>query len=247
MELNDSVLMRQQGARLMKPLPRPAGAPPEFEEVVLESLGKLEIGLEYTTPRHNTLVRTADHLFSLHGPDGTDPVTIDTSQDNDTQAVIEHAIQAGAGVPPADPTAVFRVCLTVTTPQLTNAVKAAGHLTADADVMLEVHPEWAPLAAARFRLLVEQQYFVGTRFYCIVPGLLVQFGLPGIPSLGMQWRKLPLCVPSRVFSHWWRSCCFTSTDPPLACLIAGLLAFLFKEARLVCPFKAAVCLPIFSL
>lgn len=190
MELNDSVLMCQQGARLMKSVAREAGAPPEFEEVVVETLDRLEVGVEYKTPRHNTLLRTAEHLFSLCGPDG-DPVVIDTSADNDTQAVIEHAIQAGAGTPPADPNAVYRVCITVTTPRLTNAVKSAGPPATDTDIVFEVHPEWAPLAAARFRLLVEQQYFVGTRFYCIVPGFVAQFGL-GNPSLSMQWRKLPL-------------------------------------------------------
>lgn len=192
MELNDSVLMRQQGARLMKPLPRQAGLPLEFEEVVVETLDKLDIGVEYKTPRHNILLRQSTLLFSLCGPDGADPVMIDTSGDNDTQAVIEHAIQAGAGAPPADPKAVYRVSITVATPQLTNAVRRAGQPTSDTEIVLEVHPEWAPLAAARFRLLVEQQYFVGTRFYCIVPDFVLQFGLPANPSASMPWRKLPL-------------------------------------------------------
>lgn len=157
-----------------------------------QSLDKLEIGPEYTTCRHNTLVRTSDHMYSLSGADNAEPVTIDTSLDNDTQTVIERAIEAGAGMPPRDPAAVYCVRLTVTTPQLSNAVKNSGRKTADTDVVLAVHPDWAPLAAARFRLLVEQQYFVGSRFYCIVPGFLVQFGLPSDPNLGMQWRNLPI-------------------------------------------------------
>ena len=40
--------------------------------------------------------------------------------------------------------------------------------------MLEVHPEWAPLGAARFSELIEQEFYAGCRFFRVVSNFMAQ-------------------------------------------------------------------------
>src|SRR5579859_4256153 len=54
--------------------------------------------------------------------------------------------------------------------------------TSKGSFVLEVHPEWAPRAAQRFRELVESRYYDGSRFFRVVPGKWAQFGIAGNPA-----------------------------------------------------------------
>ena len=53
---------------------------------------------------------------------------------------------------------------------------------------LEVHPEWAPLGAARFLDLVKSHYFDDSRFFRVRAGFIVQFGIAGSPKVSQVWR-----------------------------------------------------------
>lgn len=53
--------------------------------------------------------------------------------------------------------------------------------------VVEVNPEWAPIGAAHFRELVDAGYYDGNRFFRIVPGFVVQFGLNGDPAVTSEW------------------------------------------------------------
>lgn len=53
---------------------------------------------------------------------------------------------------------------------------------------VEVTRAWAPLGADRLYNLVRNGFFDGGRFFRIVPGFVVQFGLPGDPAVATQWR-----------------------------------------------------------
>ena len=53
---------------------------------------------------------------------------------------------------------------------------------------VEVTRAWAPLGADRFYNLVRNGFFDGTRFFRVVPGFVVQFGLSGDPAIGARWR-----------------------------------------------------------
>ena len=64
--------------------------------------------------------------------------------------------------------------------------------TTKGDVVVEVFPGWAPLGAARFRELVEDGFFDGCRFFRVVPGFVVQFGINGDPAVHSKWdKKIP--------------------------------------------------------
>ncbi len=60
--------------------------------------------------------------------------------------------------------------------------------TSQGDVVLEVHPEWAPRGAARFRELVEAKYYDDVRFFRVVDGFMAQFGMHGDPEVNARWR-----------------------------------------------------------
>lgn len=61
--------------------------------------------------------------------------------------------------------------------------------TSQGDFTVEVTREWAPLGADRFFNLVKNGFFDGARFFRVLPGFVVQFGLPGDPELGRAWRS----------------------------------------------------------
>ncbi len=55
--------------------------------------------------------------------------------------------------------------------------------------VVAVHPEWAPRGATQFRELVEAGFYDECRFFRIVPGFVVQFGINGDPAQHVQWKQ----------------------------------------------------------
>jgi len=54
---------------------------------------------------------------------------------------------------------------------------------------IEVHPDWAPNGAARFKELVEGNFFPDVRFFRVVPGFMAQFGISGDPNTAAKWQN----------------------------------------------------------
>jgi peptidyl-prolyl cis-trans isomerase A (cyclophilin A) len=52
---------------------------------------------------------------------------------------------------------------------------------------VEVNPAWAPNGAARFRELVEAGFYNDARFFRVISGFVVQFGINGTPATNAMW------------------------------------------------------------
>ncbi|HEX3345591.1 MAG TPA: peptidylprolyl isomerase [Polyangiaceae bacterium] len=57
------------------------------------------------------------------------------------------------------------------------------------DFVIEVHRDWAPNAADRFYNLVKAGFFDDTRFFRVVDGFMVQFGINGDPVVASKWKS----------------------------------------------------------
>jgi peptidyl-prolyl cis-trans isomerase A (cyclophilin A) len=55
--------------------------------------------------------------------------------------------------------------------------------------VVEVHTDWAPIGADRFYNLVKNGYYDGCRFFRVVPGFMVQFGINGTPAIQRNWEN----------------------------------------------------------
>ncbi len=60
--------------------------------------------------------------------------------------------------------------------------------TSKGPFVVEVHRDWAPLGADRFYNLVKNGFFNNARFFRVISGFMVQFGLNADPKVSAVWR-----------------------------------------------------------
>ncbi len=60
--------------------------------------------------------------------------------------------------------------------------------TSKGDFVLEAHRDWSPKGADRFFNLVKAGYFSDVRFFRVVSGFMVQFGIHGTPAVNTKWK-----------------------------------------------------------
>lgn len=61
--------------------------------------------------------------------------------------------------------------------------------TTHGDVTVRVFREWAPIGADRFHQLALNGFFDGNRFFRVLPGFIVQFGVSGVPAIQNAWNE----------------------------------------------------------
>ncbi len=98
--------------------------------------------------------------------------------------------------------AAFLFALTVAMPAFAQSLSSPAALTAQApadykvkfatskgDFVVDVHRDWAPLGADRFYNLVKNGFYNDARFFRVISGFMVQFGISGDPKLAAAWRE----------------------------------------------------------
>jgi peptidyl-prolyl cis-trans isomerase A (cyclophilin A) len=58
--------------------------------------------------------------------------------------------------------------------------------------VIEVHRDWAPNGADRFYNLVKNGFYDNVRFFRVITGFMVQFGIHGDPKVAAPWREAQL-------------------------------------------------------
>jgi cyclophilin family peptidyl-prolyl cis-trans isomerase len=61
--------------------------------------------------------------------------------------------------------------------------------TTKGDFTMSVHRTWAPLAADRFYNLVKNHFYDGQKFFRVVPGFVVQWGISPYPDVSTAWQN----------------------------------------------------------
>jgi peptidyl-prolyl cis-trans isomerase A (cyclophilin A) len=61
--------------------------------------------------------------------------------------------------------------------------------TSKGPFVLEVHRDWAPIGADRFYNLVKNGFYDNARFFRVISGFMVQFGINGDPKVSTVWRE----------------------------------------------------------
>ena len=59
-------------------------------------------------------------------------------------------------------------------------------------IVIEVHRDWAPIAADRFFNLVKNGFYDEARFFRVVPNFMVQFGMNADPGITRAWAGSPM-------------------------------------------------------
>jgi peptidyl-prolyl cis-trans isomerase A (cyclophilin A) len=61
--------------------------------------------------------------------------------------------------------------------------------TSKGSFVVEVHRDWAPNGADRFYNLVKNGFFDNARFFRVISGFMVQFGINGDPKVSAVWHE----------------------------------------------------------
>jgi peptidyl-prolyl cis-trans isomerase A (cyclophilin A) len=69
------------------------------------------------------------------------------------------------------------------------AVYKARFDTSKGAVVIEVHRDWAPNGADRFYNLVKSGFYDNARFFRVISGFMVQFGINADPKISAPWRS----------------------------------------------------------
>ncbi len=85
--------------------------------------------------------------------------------------------------------------------------------TSRGDFIVEVTRKWAPLGADRFYDLVKNGVFDGARFFRVLPGFVVQFGIPGDPAVARLWRGAQIADDPVVESNRRGRITFATSGP----------------------------------
>ena len=62
-------------------------------------------------------------------------------------------------------------------------------VTTKGDIEINVRRDYSPLGVDRFYYLAKNHYYDGNRFFRVVPGFVVQWGINGNPEINKVWKN----------------------------------------------------------
>jgi len=81
------------------------------------------------------------------------------------------------------------------------------------DVEIEVSRKLAPLGVDQFYQAVNDGFYNDCRFFRVVKGFVVQFGINGDPKVQANWKESPIKDDPVVFSNLKGTICFATSGP----------------------------------
>jgi peptidyl-prolyl cis-trans isomerase A (cyclophilin A) len=102
-----------------------------------------------------------------------------------TAAAVAVALVAGAAVMGAPEKLMDPAKLTAKAPETFKAKFD----TTKGTFVIEVHRAWSENGADHFYNLVKNGYYDGVKFFRVVPGFVVQWGIHGDPSIANKWLR----------------------------------------------------------
>jgi peptidyl-prolyl cis-trans isomerase A (cyclophilin A) len=97
--------------------------------------------------------------------------------------------KTGAAAPKAAPTGSSRLLNPAALNAKAPPVYRAKFTTTKGDFVVEVTRAWSPLGADRFYNLVKNGFYNNASFFRVLPGFVVQFGIPANPAVGKAWAN----------------------------------------------------------
>jgi peptidyl-prolyl cis-trans isomerase A (cyclophilin A) len=86
--------------------------------------------------------------------------------------------------------------------------------TTKGDVIIQVHRDWAPIAADHFYELVTKGYYDKNAFFRALKGYIVQFGMNGDPKVTARWNNVPIKDDPRKMPNKAGTVTFAQTSRP---------------------------------
>ncbi len=139
-------------------------------------------------------VNTDDKSTSSDSTSSTDSTEATGARDATTDGTTPPAdgTAADGSTPPADGTTPPADTPPADTPPAAGTTRVELDTT-KGKIVLEVHPEWAPLGAARFLEVVNSKFYDGAPIFRVVPDFMMQMGLAADPALNSEWsnKRIP--------------------------------------------------------